>query len=167
MAKSNRIEQLRSRSEKVYSNGKLLDYKLYGDRGKRRYLPSQQYENQILNPVQSFLYKRALKGLDVYNKKELKELDPNEKHKVIKLYSRTQKELNMWKHKLTIEATNDLLELFPNSSLAKAIIKDDYLDVKTENAFSFRDLGIKREDIIAQLHKTGILPDNFYEINAR
>jgi hypothetical protein len=167
MAKTNRIEQLRSRSEKIYSNGKLLDYKLYGDRGKRRYLPPQQYENQILNPVQTFLYKRALKGLDAYNKKELRELDPVEKHKVIRLYSRTQKELNMWKHKLTIEASNELLELFPNSPLANAIIKDDYLDVQTENSFSFRDLGIKREDIIAQLHKVGILPNNFYEINAK
>ena len=167
MAKSQDIELLRSRSEKVYSNGKLLDYKLYGDRRKRSFLPPQQYEKHPLNPVQDFLYKRALIGLKVYNKKELRELLPIEKSKIIKRYSDTQRELNIWKHRLAIKASNEILELFPNSPLAQAIIKNDYIDAQTISEFTFRDLGIKKPDIIKRLHTVGILPNDFYEINAK
>jgi len=167
MIKDQLIKQLRSRSEKVYSDGKILDYRLYGDRKHRSFLPPQQFESDALNPVQSFLYKRALKGLEVYTKKEIREMNKEEKHKIIKMYSRTQKELTLWKHKLTIAASDEILALLPNSMLARALVNYDCLDITTDNSFSFRDLGIKKTDIIQKLHEVGILPANFYDINKK
>lgn len=165
MTKAQQIEKLRSRSEIVYRDGQLLDYTLYGDKKNKRYTPRPRYESDSLNEVQKFLYKRALKGLAVYNRHEIRELAPAEKSKVVRLYSRTQRELTMWKHKLTIEATDEILALLPNSRLAKSLLGYDCLNVSTDNNLSFRDLGITKEDIIARLHSVGILPDNFYKIH--
>ena len=90
-----------------------------------------------------------------------------EKSKITKLRERTQGELNTLKQKLIIERSNALLELFPNSPLAQTILNDDYVDPELENKFSFRDLGIKKEDVIFRLCKARILPENFHQINAR
>jgi hypothetical protein len=40
----------------------------------------------------------------------------------------------------------------------------DYVDVEYVNNLSFKDLGIKRVDIIRKFIKEGILPNNFYDI---
>ena len=169
MMKAQLIEQLRSRSVKVYSNGKLLDdYRLYGDQKRKKYyVPTQEYDENSYNQVQNFLYKQALFGLSIYNKRELAEMPPKEKGKISKLRERTQGELNILKQKLIIERSNALLELFPNSPLAQTILTDDYVDPELENKFSFRDLGIKKEEVISRLCKARILPENFHQINAR
>ena len=71
MIKAQLIEQLRSRSTKVYSNGKLLDnYRLYGDQKRKKYyVEKQQYDENSYNQVQNFLYKQALFGLSIHNKR--------------------------------------------------------------------------------------------------
>jgi hypothetical protein len=166
MIKDQLINQLRSRSEIVYTNGEILDYKLYGDRKKRHYTVHPAYESDALNPRQVFLYKRALKGFDVYTKKEIRAMSKDDRRKIVKLYKRTERELTLWKHKLTIAASNEILALLPKSRLAKSLLDYDCLDVNSENSFSFKELGINKNDIIKQLHTVGILPNNFYDINA-
>lgn len=168
MIRNQQLEQLQKRSEKIYSNGKLLDYKLYGDiyQKRRRYVPPQQYENTY-NQVQNFLYKRALYGLNIYTDKELQEMPRNIKNKIIKVYKRANKEITLLKQSLIIERSNALLSLFPNSPLAQDILNDDFVDPNLTNKFKFSDLGIRKEDVIEHLHSAGVLPENFYEINAR
>lgn len=169
MTKAQHIELLRKHSVKVYSNGKLLDdYRHYGDQQRKKYyLPKQSYDEKSYNQIQNFLYKQALFGLGIYNKRELAQMPPKEKSKITKLRERAQGELNILKQKLIIEKSNALLELFPNSPLVQTILNDDYVDPTLENTFSFRDLGIKKEDVISRLCEAEILPQNFYEINAR
>ena len=168
MTKAQQIEQLRKRSTKIFSNGKLLnDYRRYGDQKRKRYYaPKQVYDKNSYNQVQNFLYKQALFGLGIYNKRELANMPKKEKSKISRLRERTQGELNILKQKLIIEKTNVLLELFPNSPLAQKILNDDYVDAGLENKFSFRDLGIKKEHVVSRLCKARILPENFHQINA-
>jgi hypothetical protein len=166
MIKSNNFTKLRSRSTIVYSKGQLLeDYKLYGDKRRKYYAEEQVYENERYNQVQNFLYKRALYGLNLYNKREIRELKPYEKHQIQKVTNRTNKLLNVWKQKLIIKRSNELFELFPNSPLAQDLIKNKRVDPKLRNKFTFGDLSMRKEDVIDKLLEAGILPKNFYNIN--
>jgi len=169
MTNEQKVMLLRSHSEIVYSNGKLLDYKLYGDlnKKKRYFVEKQEYTGQNYNQVQNFLYKRALFGLGIYNKQELKELTPKEKSKVISLHNRTRKELNKLKQQLVIKQSNYFFSLFPNSALAKDILDNPFIDPKLGNKFSFSDFGIKKEHVIDLLIEVNVLPKNFHQINAR
>jgi len=167
MKKEQQIERLRSRSEKVYTNGQLLDYKIYGDKKLRRYYtPEQQYDTDSYNQVQNFLYKRALFGLNIYNPNEVKELTPKEKFKIISLQHKAVKEMNVLKQQRIIQSTNNILALFTQSTLAQAIIDDNYVNPKLSNKFTFSDLNIKKDQVVARLHKARVLPENFYQIKS-
>ena len=163
MAKSKDIEQLRSRSEKVYSNGKILDYTLYGDTQRKKYY--QQYDRSPYNQVQNFLYKRAMFGLSIFEQEEIKTMHPEKRHRIIKVHKRTQRELNIWKQKIVKKNTDQFLKLFPNSPLAQDLLIESTIDTKFKNKLSFKELGIDKEQIVDKLHKAGILPTNFYELN--
>jgi len=167
MMKAHKIEQLRSRSTIVYTNGKLLnDYRLYGDQKRKRYyLPRQEFERNPFNQVQNFLYKRALFGLSIYNKDEINEMHRKKKSKIRSIHLRTQKELTLWKQSIIIKTSNEFLKLFPNSPIAQEMIKDSSIDPLLSNNFTFQDLGIKKEHVVERLLDIGILPSNFYEIN--
>lgn len=161
------IKQLKSRSTIIATKGQLLEqYKLYGDQKRKRYYsPRQEYERNPFNEVQNFIYKRALFGLSVYNKTEIREMHNKKRSKINRLHQRTQKELNIWKQLLIINYSNKFLEMFPNSPLAQQLIKDSSTDPLLNNNFTFGDLGIKKEHVIERLLKVGILPPNFHEIN--
>jgi hypothetical protein len=117
--------------------------------------------------VQNFLYKRALFGLDVYKKREIREMHPKERSKIARIHRRTQRELNSFKQQLVIQKSNVLLSVFHKSPLAQKILQESDTIPDLDNKFSFGDLGIKKEHVVERLHQAGILPSNFYEINAR
>ena len=162
MTKTKDIEQLRRRSEKIYSNGKILDYNLFGDTTRKKYY--QQYDRSPYSQVQNFLYKRAIFGLSIFGKEEIKEMHPNKRHRIIKVHKRAQRELNLWKQNIVIQNTNRWLKLFPNSPLAQDIINTTTTDPTVKNKLSFDDLGITKDEVVDKLLKAGILPNNFYEL---
>jgi len=156
------IEQLRSRSEKVYANGKLLDYKLYGDtRKKKNY---QYLDKDPYSQVQNFLYKRAIFGLNVFEKNELCTMNQEKKQRILNVHQRAQVELNILKQRVVIATTNKILALFHNSSLVQQLLQDKTVDHTLKNRLSFSDLGIRKEVIVNRLCEAGILPNNFYEL---
>jgi hypothetical protein len=163
MAKTLTIEQLRRRSEKIYSAGKLLDYRLYGDHKRKK--PYVHYERDSYNKVQNFLYKRALFGLSVFDKEDIALMHKDKQKRILKVHKRAQRELTVWKQELINKLSNDLFELFPNSLLAQELIKRPATDPTFKNTFSFKDLGIKKDQVVDKLYKSGILPNNFYELN--
>jgi len=163
MAKTPTIEQLRSRSEKIYSAGKLLNYRLYGDQKRKRYYI--QYERDPYNKVQNFLYKRALFGLNIFEKEEITLMHKDKRKRIQKVHKRTQRELTIWKQEIINKLTNDLFELFPKSILAQQLIEQHSTDPSFKNTFSFKELGIKKDHVVEKLYKSGILPNNFYELN--
>lgn len=168
MKKIEPIELLRRRSEKIYADGTLLNYTLYGDQHcKRYYLPKQEYDVNIYNDVQNFLYKQAMFGLNAYTQKEIAEMPKKKYHKIIRLYTRTKKEVNIIKQSLVIKHSNQIFNLFPNSSLLRTIMQDDFVDPTVNNKLSLTDLGIKKEFVINRLYTVGILPNNFHQINTK
>ncbi|HUV84337.1 MAG TPA: hypothetical protein VMV86_01430 [Methanosarcinales archaeon] len=162
MTNPHKIEQLRGRSEKVYSNGKLLDYNLFGDVEQKKYY--QHYDRSPYSQVQNFLYKRAIKGLRIFTKEEVDAMHPKKKRRIIKTHRRAQKEIAILKQVAINKSTNKFLELFHHSPLAQDIIKSTFLAPKVKNEFSPEDLGITKDVIIERLHEIGILPKTFYEI---
>lgn len=163
MTKSYDIEQLRSRSKIVYSNGKLLDYKLYGDTHRKKYW--QHYEKSSYSEVQNFLYKRAMFGLSIFKQQEIKEMHPEKRYRIIKAHKRTKKELNVCKQYIIKNITDEVLKLFPNSPLAQELINGSTIDPTFKPEFSFKELGIEKDAVVDRLHKVGILPNNFYDLN--
>jgi hypothetical protein len=160
MGTSQNIKKLKERSDRYEYTGRFKDFQTMGStlKGKRY----SQYEKDPYNEYQNFLYKRAIFGLKVYTKKELKKLHPQRKEKIKKVHSRAQHELNLWKQEKLIELTNSIFSMFNNSRLSTQIIK---AYSKPHHKFisrtSFKDLGIEKKDIIDRLVHKKVLPHNF------
>ena len=104
-------------AQKVVYKGKMQSYQLYGNPGRKQQVV---YERDEFNPQQNFLYKRVLFGLSVYSEEELTKMHWDKKKRILKVHSRAQTVLNIWKHQLSNQWTADLLtSLFWNSNFAK------------------------------------------------
>lgn len=146
----------------------ILRYQLYGN-NQRLIKRKMDYEQDTLNKQQTFLYLRALNGLSVYKPEELAKMGEGMKSWISKTQQRTHRTLNLWKQQIINELTNVIFDLhFPqNSKLKKTIDNDrDFVDLPKQNTLSFKDLGIKKSDIIQKLIEVDILPKNFYELKS-
>jgi len=132
-------------------------------------LEAKQFANESkvvdygsLSKVQNELYKRCLMGLDYYTPQELYVMNSAKKTKIFKRHKAVQQSINIWKQKLSIEKTNAwLTALFPNSELISDICNDDSVSKKFINKLSFKELGIKRKEVIEKLIDEHFLPKNF------
>ena len=115
-------------------------------------------------PEQLFYFKRALYGLKAYEQEEIEQMLFQKKRRIIKVYKRSQDILNEYKQEKINEKTNVIFSIFKNSKLCQDIISYNETDKEFLNTLSFKDLGIKKEDLIKLLYQKGILPQNFYEI---
>lgn len=115
-----------------------------------------------LSPVQEELYKRCIMGLDLYTPQELYAMNSAKKNKIFKRHKAVQQMLNLWKQELTIEKTNSWLKtLFPKSELINDICNETSVSKKFINTLSFKELGLKRSDVIEKLITENFLPKNF------
>ena len=120
-----------------------------------------------LNSYQHFLFKRVLHGLNVYDKAEVENLHWDKKRRISKVWKRGQREINAWKQTLCNKKINAYFrKTFKDSALAQYIASipaeetlDDY-----NNTMTFKDLGIKYEDVILKFMSLGLLPNNFFTI---
>ena len=125
------------------------------------------FEYSKLNPYQHFLFKRVLHGLNVYKPEEVKKLHWDKKRRISKVWKRGQREINAWKQMLCNKRINAYFrKTFKYSKLAQYIISipaeetlDDY-----NNTMTFKDLGIKYEDVVLKFMSLGLLPNNFFTI---
>ena len=109
-----------------------------------------QYETDGYSQYQTYLYKRALYGLDALTQQELATMCSKKKQRIINVYKRAQVVLNKFKQELTIQYTNLLFKtLFPNSPLTDALLANTETDEKFKNTLTFKDLGIEKKDIIS------------------
>jgi len=149
--------------QKVIYTGKLSEYQKF----PKRFTSQVIYEQDRFNAYQNFLYKRALFGLSVYSKEEIDTMHYAKKKRINNVNLRAQKILNIWKQELIHDfVSNFLCKLFHHSKFAKdysekfvGIVDDAYIST-TE----FKDLGIKKENIIEKLIQEKVLPSNFYEL---
>ena len=142
-------------------------------------VPVQQmeYETAKYTPHQNLLYKRALFGLSVYKKEEVKRMYGQKRKRIKKVHAKTQRILNAWKQELTIELTNPIFDFLiisakdvgynePGLNFIRNMRECNDIDDRLENTLTFRDLGISKDQIINKLIEYKILPYNFREIEA-
>ena len=128
---------------------------------------NQVYEQDPFNSRQNFLYKRALIGVGVYDKKEIDEMSNEKLKRINKIHRKTQTILNLWKQEVLIGKSNKLIAgLFsvPQYGLLKEILNDTAIDKEFVCTLSFKDLGITKNSVINRLITEKILPKNFYEL---
>ena len=125
-----------------------------------------QYETDGYSQYQTYLYKRALYGLDALSQQELATMCSKKKQRIINVYKRAQVVLNKFKQELSIQYTNLLFKtLFPNSPITDALLANTETDEKFKNTLTFKDLGIEKKDIISIFIAEGILPKNFLSLD--
>ena len=137
----------------------INDYQLYGS------TPYIQYEQDAYSPYQNYLYKRALYGIQALDEKELATMCSRKKQRIVNVYKRAQSILNIAKQKATIHYTNLLFkQLFPTSPFTQMLLEESETDASFKNTLTFKNLNIKKEDIISIFISEGILPKNFLSL---
>lgn len=160
MSKLTKVSERRDRTEYA---GKLHDFQQLGNTFKE--LRYAELEKDPFNAQQNFLYKRALFGLKMYTEEELSVMHADKKKRIIKVYTRAQRVLNLYKQHLVNEKTNRVMTLlFPNSPITKEFEQHSYVDPKFVNTVSFKDLGVSKKQIVDRLISEKILPVNFYNL---
>jgi len=153
------MENVKSKKDKFEYVGKLEEYQLMP---KKLFM---EYETDKYTPYQNYLYKRALEGLNSLSQQELATICSKKKKRIEKVHIRAQQAINLYKQRLTNKFTNLLFEkLFPESPLTQFFIDNTETDMKFKNTLNFKDLNIKKDDIIAIFIEEGVLPKNFMEI---
>lgn len=145
-----------SRKQQFEYTGKLAEYQTVA---KNLYV---KYEQDKFTAYQNYLYKRALYGLNGMTQDELAKTCEKKKHRINKVYLKGQNVINLYKQKLTVAFTNTLFEtLFPHSPITAFLLNNTDTDVNFKNTLNFKDLNIKKEDIICIFIEEGVLPKNF------
>lgn len=153
----------------------------YRDLSEYQYNPAprqpMQYETAKYTTYQNLLYKRALFGLSVYKKEEVRVMYGEKRKRIKRVHAKTQNILNTWKQELTIELTNPIFDFLIASasdavenrggvSFIRNMRECNDVDDELENTLTFRDLGISKDQIIDKLIEHRILPYNFRELEA-
>lgn len=124
-----------------------------------------EYEQDVYNSYQNYLYKRALYGLSSLSQDELSTMCNKKRQRIINVYNKAQAVLNIAKQKATIHYTNLLFKsLFPNSPLTEMFLENTETDVNFKNTLTFKDLNINKDKIISIFISEGILPKNFMDL---
>jgi hypothetical protein len=158
------VQSVSTRRDRTDYTGKLSDFQQLGNTFKEiRYA---EFERDPFNDHQNFLYKRALFGLKVYTQDELSSMHQDKRNRIIRVYSRTQKVLNLFKQEVVNAKTNELFSLlFPKSPITKDLTENhNYTDPKFINTISFKDLGVSKHMLVERLILEKILPHNFYNL---
>lgn len=166
MKTSQAISQLSNREDRTHYTGKFESLQAFGNFYKGK--SYTKYEQDPFNAYQNFLYKRALYGLKMYEDNEVKTMHWQKKKRIIKVNKRTQHILNIWKQEISNVYTQKFFEqVFPKSPVTKSLKGYNYTDPKFKCKLSFKDLGIKKEQVIQKLHQEGVLQKNFYELTEK
>ena len=124
-----------------------------------------QYEQDNYSQYQNYLYKRALYGLDSMTEQELSGMCSKKKQRIVNVYKRAQIVVNKIKQQATIKYTNDFFKaFFPKSPLTDAFLNDTETDDNFKNVLTFKELNIKKDQIISIFIEEGILPKNFMSL---
>jgi hypothetical protein len=150
----NEIEKRKSRYEYL---GILSEYQLQPE------IMAQCLDYTKLNPTQHFLFKRVLHGLNVYTPEERSKLHWDKARRIKKVWQRGQREVNAWKQVITAKKVQPIFSIFTGTPLGRALaaFPIDETDPTVINKISFKDLGIKYEDLILFYMKKGLLPRNY------
>jgi len=149
--------------------GALPEYQLDGsNQNGKRYV---DYLQEDFTAYQNLLYKRALYGLQYYDKKDLKKMHWEKKRRIKRVNKRAQDSINIFKQ----ERVNSLCDLMYKSmfatgkdtqGVAKYFFSTEVIDTDIEfiNTLDLKVLGITKGHIVERFVTEGILPKDFYEV---
>ena len=151
------IDSLAKRESRYMYLGLLSEYQTQPE------LIVQKLVYTKLNPTQHFLFKRVLHGLNVYKPEEVEKLHWDKKRRIKKVWRRGQREVNAWKQVICNKASNQIFSVFDNTTLGKAMSNLPVEDIDPDyvNTMSFKELGVKYEDLILFYMQKNLLPKNF------
>lgn len=113
-----------------------------------------------LSETQEKMYKHLMVGLSMYTPTELYNMNSAKKSKIFKKHIQTQNVINIWKQELTNKiTTNWLSAMLPQNK--NIFINTEYTMTNFKNTLTFKELGIKKLDIINKLISEKLLPANF------
>jgi hypothetical protein len=128
----------------------------------------QKIEENVLklSPKQQDIYSKVVYGFTAYSIHEINVMTEEQKRNVKITFTKAQRILRNWKQDITFtNVDNFLLALFPNSKIVKHLANTKgHLDELEDETFSFKELGLKKIDIINKLLEVGLLPKNFYQL---
>ena len=123
--------------------------------------------NTQFSPKQKDLYSKVVYGFKAYTKEEIATMSEFVKMDITRTYAKAQRILRNWKQDVVFSNLDKfLLSLFPNSPIIKQMSQTNgHLDnVSKEDEISFKDLGVKQDQIANKLIEFGLLPKNFYQL---
>ena len=148
----------------LYGGEHVKHYRIHGD--KKSY--QMEFEKDPYSQQQNFLFKRAVHGLGVYDKAEIKDMHWQKRKRIIKVHKRTQRVLNIWKQELTNIYTSYLFAEMLNDtqSFKQTLVEGSETDPEFKNTIPFATLGVDKDAIVAKLLSVGVLPSNFHSLTA-
>jgi len=130
----------------------------------------QEYEQDVFNEYQNFLYRRLLYGITIYTPSEVKKMPDKTKNRIISDYRKCQEVLNIWKQQMTNAYTNIIFKtLFPSTKLGKLfyVTHENSTDTEFKNTLPFKSYKLTKIEISKKLIDEGLLPKNFYELKPK
>lgn len=124
----------------------------------------QKFEKDPFNNHQNFLYNRAIYGLSIYSREELKDMDLQKKKRIVRIQKKAQTVLNLWKQEIVNTLANKLFtDIFPRMDFTTTLIEKFGIegDPKYVNKMSFKMLKISKSQIVDKLIESKVLPKNF------
>lgn len=132
-----------------------------------------------LNKRQNELYSRLLKGLSLYDKDTLYDMNSRTKNGIDKRHIKAQNLLNVWKQELMINMSNTIFEAYDikeNITIKNEDGVNETAKIKLSELFnqpdpnftctlSFKDLGINKGKIIEKFLEARLLPEDFMELS--
>lgn len=145
-----------------YENAHVKNIQLHGT------VKYQQIEkNTQFSPKQKDLYSKVVYGFKAYSPAEIASMSETAKKNVSVTYAKAQRIIRNWKQDITFSNLDRfLLALFPKSPIVKQMVATTghIDDIPKEDEISFKDLGIKQDQIANKLIEFGLLPKNFYQL---
>lgn len=126
------------------------------------------------NEKQNELYGRSLIGLRYYNEDVLKQMHEMKRKKIEYMHKKAQYEINLYKQEVMLSKSAKIADVFiKKCNGSKGILNQTITNlfktpIKPDPNFicnlKFKDLDIKKENLINLLISKKILPSNFYAL---
>jgi hypothetical protein len=125
----------------------------------------QSLEQPAFNKLQQKLYAEAVYGLGYYSHEAVQQMSKSKKLRVLAKYAKAQRILNRWKQEIVYEKVDRFfMDLFPKSSITKALVETNGYDREIRESHTFKELGLSPQDVASKLVETNLLPKDFFEL---
>jgi hypothetical protein len=140
-----------------------LDQKYYQDKAARKSIVAEM-EMLHLNPVQSTMYERLVRGLGYFSKSDIANMPQKTKSKIEAEHSKAQFLVRKLRVDAYFKAETKLLNaIFPHANIGSKV-SDYYNGADVPRHVTNQRLGITKKVMIETFIQNRLLPVNFFDI---